>query len=53
MPEKCGIVETLVQLEEIKSEQAMKVIPGFLKFTREGMSEEIKDLLPDFHLDVR
>ncbi len=44
-PEKYGTVETLMQLEEIKSEQALKVIPGFLKFTREGMSEEIKDLL--------
>jgi len=43
-PKKYGTVETFVQIEKIKSEQALKIIPGFLKFTKEGMSEEIKDL---------
>lgn len=44
-PKKYGTVETLVQLEKIKSEQALKIIPGFSKLTKEGMSEETKDLL--------
>jgi len=43
--EKYRIVETLVKLEEIKSEQALKALPGFLKLAEEGMSEEMKDLL--------
>ena len=42
---KYRLVETLVQLEKIKSEQALKAIPAFLKFTEEEMNEDMKDLL--------
>ena len=38
-------VKTLIKLEQIKSEQALKAIPWFFNFTTQEMSEEQKDLL--------
>lgn len=42
--DKRGIVETLVQLEEIKSEHAMRRLSALFSLAEGGMSEETKDL---------